>query len=186
MRNTMTVLTILNIQNRRSQWNLSVNNATQRARRECTHAHLDTYSQWKTGARKIKTIKPTRWPKLPIPFPIQFQLDILQLRTWSKQVVGTILVKFHHIFARHRSDIGINTVFKVKLTPLDNRPAYNQSLPATTNLEDDILVELALQHYYGIFSTLRQFDTRTKETLWETTTIGWPPKNKHTHSRRLH
>ena len=62
-------------------------------------------------------------------------------------------MEFHDIFARHRFDIGINTEFKVQLTPLDNRPAYSQSLPAPTNPKDDILVELAL-HKYGIITTL--------------------------------
>ena len=58
-------------------------------------------------------------------------------------------MEFHDIFARHRLDIGINTEFKVQLTPLDNRPAYSQSLPAPINLKDDILV-----HKYGIITTL--------------------------------
>ena len=72
----------------------------------------------------------------------------------AKQAVENLLVEFHDIFARHRFDIGINTEFKVQLTPLDNRPAYSQSLPAPTNLKDDILVELALLHKYGIITTL--------------------------------
>ena len=54
----------------------------------------------------------------------------------------------------HRFDIGIKTEFKVQLTPLDNRPACSQSLPAPINLKDDILVELALLHKYGIITTL--------------------------------
>ena len=58
----------------------------------------------------------------------------------AKQAVEKILVEFHDIFARHRFDIGIHTEFKVQLTPLDNRPAYSQSLPAPINLKDDILV----------------------------------------------
>ena len=62
----------------------------------------------------------------------------------AKQAVENLLVEFHDNFARHRFDIGINTEFKKQLTPLDNRPAYSQSLPAPINLEDDILVELAL------------------------------------------
>ena len=73
----------------------------------------------------------------------------------AKQAVENLLVEFHDIFARHRFDIGINTEFKVQLTTLDNRPAYSQSLPAPTNLKDDILVELALLHKYGIITTLR-------------------------------
>ena len=44
--------------------------------------------------------------------------------------------------------------FKVQLTPLDNRPADSQSLPAPVNLKDYILVELALLHKYGIITTL--------------------------------
>ena len=63
-------------------------------------------------------------------------------------------MEFHDFFARHRSDIGINTEFKVQLTPLDNRLAYSQSLPAPINLQDDILVELSLLHKYGIITTL--------------------------------
>ena len=63
-------------------------------------------------------------------------------------------MEFHDIFARHRFDIGINTEFKVQLTPLDNRPALSRSLPAPFNLKDDILVELDLLHKYGIITTL--------------------------------
>ena len=63
-------------------------------------------------------------------------------------------MEFHDVFARHRFDIGINTEFKVQLTPLDNRPAYSQSHPAPINLKDDILVELALLQKYSIITTL--------------------------------
>ena len=72
----------------------------------------------------------------------------------AKQAVENLLVDFHDIFARHRFDIGIRTEFKAQLTPLDNRPAYSQSLPAPINLKDDILVELSLLHKYGIITTL--------------------------------
>ena len=76
------------------------------------------------------------------------------LQPEAKQAVENLLVEFHDIFARHRFDIGINTEFKVQLTLLDNRPAYSQRLPAAINLKDDILVELALLHKYGIITTL--------------------------------
>ena len=72
----------------------------------------------------------------------------------AKKMVEHLLVEFHDIFARHRFDIGINTEFKVQLTPFDDRPAYSQSPPAHINLKDDILVELALLHKYGIIMTL--------------------------------
>ena len=76
------------------------------------------------------------------------------LQPEAKKAVENLLVEFHDIFAVHRFDIGINTEFKVQLTPLDNRPAYSQYLPAPINVKDDILVELALLHKYGIITTL--------------------------------
>ena len=48
----------------------------------------------------------------------------------------------------------MNEEFKVKLTPKDDSPAYSQSLPAPINLKEDILVELAMLHKYGIITTL--------------------------------
>ena len=68
--------------------------------------------------------------------------------------IESLLVEFHDIFARHRFDFGINEEFSVKLTPKDNSPAYSQSLPIPVNLEEDILVELASLHKYGIITTL--------------------------------
>ena len=68
--------------------------------------------------------------------------------------IEELLVEFHDIFARHRFDIGMNEDFKVKLTPKDDSPAYSQSLPTPINLKEDILVELALLHRYGIITTL--------------------------------
>ena len=48
----------------------------------------------------------------------------------------------------------MNEEFKVKLTPKDDSPAYCQSLPAPINLKEDILVELATLHKFGIITTL--------------------------------
>ena len=76
------------------------------------------------------------------------------LTLFERQKVEELLVEFHDIFARHRFDIGTNREFKVKPTPNDDRPAYSQSLPTLINLKDDITVELALLHKYGIITTL--------------------------------
>ena len=104
-------------------------------------------------------------------FPIKFDWTDSTLQVHAKQAVDNLPVDFHNIFARHRFDIGINTEFKLQLTPLDNRPAYSQSLPLTINLKDDILVELALLHKYGIITRLpfSKYAIRTKETNSETT-----------------
>ena len=68
--------------------------------------------------------------------------------------IEELLVEIHDILARHRFDIGMNEDFKVTLTPKDDSPAYSQSLPTPINLKEDILVELALLHRYGIITTL--------------------------------
>ena len=47
-----------------------------------------------------------------------------------KQAVETLLVEPHDIFTRTGFEIRINTEIKVQLTPVYNRPAYSQNLPA--------------------------------------------------------
>ena len=68
--------------------------------------------------------------------------------------IEALLVEFHDIFARHSFDIGMNEEFTVKLTPKDDSPAYSPSLPTPINLKEDILVELALLHKYGVITPL--------------------------------
>ena len=58
------------------------------------------------------------------------------------------------IFARHRTNIGMNTEFKVKLTPRDDKVVYGQSLPMPIHLKEDLIVELALMHKFGIITVL--------------------------------
>ena len=51
-------------------------------------------------------------------------------------------------------DIGMNTEFKVKLTPKDDKAVYSQNLPMPIHLKEELLVELALLHKYGIITVL--------------------------------
>ena len=80
-------------------------------------------------------------------------IDTLLTET-EKQAVEDILVEYHDIFARHRMDIGMNTEFKVKLTPKDDKAVFNQTLPMPIHLKEDLIVELALMHKYGIITVL--------------------------------
>ena len=64
------------------------------------------------------------------------------------------MVDYHDIFARHRMDIGVNTEFKVKLTPKDDKAVYSQSLPMPLPLKEDLIFELALMHKDGIITVL--------------------------------
>ena len=72
----------------------------------------------------------------------------------NRENLEDTIVEFNDIFARHRLDIGMNTQFKVSLTPQDDKPVYTQSLPVPINLKEDLTVELALMHRYGIITTL--------------------------------
>ena len=78
------------------------------------------------------------------------------LTEMEKQAIEDILVEYHDIFARHRMDIGMNTEFKLKLTPEDDKAVYSQSLPMPIYLIEDLIVELVLMHKYGII-TVRPF-----------------------------
>ena len=73
----------------------------------------------------------------------------------EKQEVEDILVEYHDIFDRHRMDIGINTEFKVELTPKGDKVVYSQSLPMPIHLKEDLIAELALMHKYGIITVLQ-------------------------------
>ena len=83
-----------------------------------------------------------------------FKWDDRQLSKDDQKDIEEILIEFNDIFASHRLDIGINHDFKIKLTPKTDEPVYSQSLPCPINLKEDLTVELALMHYFGIITTL--------------------------------
>ena len=84
---------------------------------------------------------------------LNFKWEDSLLSPAQKLQFKEILVKNNTIFARHRFDIGMNSDFKVKLTPQHEEPVSSQRLPTPTNLKDDLLVELALMQEYGIIIT---------------------------------
>ena len=102
----------------------------------------------------LETLHPTTDAESRAKFLENFDWKDSTLTPEEKEKIEELLVEFHDIFARHRFDIGMNEEFKVKLTPKDDSPAYSQSLPAPINLKEDILVELAMLHKYGIITTL--------------------------------
>ena len=76
------------------------------------------------------------------------------LTATEKEAIENILLEYHDILARHRINNGMNTEFKVKLTPKDNKAVYSQSLPMPIYLREDLIVELALMDNYGIITVL--------------------------------
>ena len=51
-------------------------------------------------------------------------------------------------------DIGMNTEFKVKLTPKDDKVVYSRSIPMLISLKEELFAELALMHKGGIITEL--------------------------------
>ena len=72
----------------------------------------------------------------------------------EKQATEDILVDYLDIFARHRMDIGMNIEFNLKLIPKHDEAVYSQSVPMAIHLKEDLIVELALIHNYGIITVL--------------------------------
>ena len=72
----------------------------------------------------------------------------------AKQAIENILVDYCNIFARLRMDIGMNTEVMVQLNPKDDKSVYSQSLPLPVHWKEDLNVELALMHKYGIITVL--------------------------------
>ena len=65
----------------------------------------------------------------------RFDWTVTLLTENEKQAVVDILVEYHDIFARHKKDIGMNTDFKVKVTPKDDKAVYSQNLPMQIHLK---------------------------------------------------
>ena len=81
----------------------------------------------------------------------------------------------------------MNTEFKVKLTPKDDKAVYSQSLPMPIHLEKDVTVELALMQKNEIITVLLFFKVVkshfcTVETQWKNTSSCGSQGNQHTHS----
>ena len=89
-----------------------------------------------------------------IEFVERFDWTDTLLNEDEKHAVEDILVEYHDILARHRMDIGMNTEFKVRLTPKDDKTVYSQSLPMPIHLKEGLINELALMHKYGIITVL--------------------------------
>ena len=103
---------------------------------------------------KKEELDPTKDKESRQKFLDMFNWEGSQIEGNDRKQLEQTIIEYNDIFARHRLDIAINNNFKVKLTPKDERPIYTQSLPVPINLKEDLTVELALMHRYGIITTL--------------------------------
>ena len=83
-------------------------------------------------------------------FLANFKWEKSVLSNDQKVEVQNLLTEFSDIFAKHRFDVGYNTELKIKLTPEHNSPVYVQSPQTPIHLRNELIVELALMHYYGL------------------------------------
>ena len=88
-------------------------------------------------------------------FLAQFPWKNSVFNSEQRRAVENLLLDYHHIFARHRLDIGKNDDFKVKLTPEHDEPMYTLWPPTPIHYRDEVLVELALLQYWGVITTLK-------------------------------
>ena len=72
----------------------------------------------------------------------------------EKQGALDNLVEIHDIFASFRMNIGLNTEFKVTLTPKNDKAVYCQNLRMLIHAKNDLIVELALMRKNGIITVL--------------------------------
>ena len=72
----------------------------------------------------------------------------------QRSKVEDLLVEFSDICAKHRFDVGYHSDLQIKLKPEHTRPLYTQGPPTPIHLRQELTVELALMHYYGLITTL--------------------------------
>ena len=89
--------------------------------------------------KKIEKLNPKNDTKSLRKFHERFNWTITLLTENEKQAIKDVLVDYHDIFARHRTDIGMNTEFKVTLSPENNKAVYSQSLPMPIHLTEDLI-----------------------------------------------
>ena len=103
---------------------------------------------------EFKKLDPTENEESQTKFLSLFMWTDSQFTRTDRENLEATIVEFTDIFTRPRLDVGMNTPFKVSLTPKDDKPVYTQSLPVPINLKEEPTVELALTHRYGIITTL--------------------------------
>ena len=74
------------------------------------------------------------------------------LKHEQKSEVGMFMAELCDIFAKRRFDVGYNTELKIMLTSEHNLPVYVQSSLTPIHLLDELLVKLALMHYYHLIT----------------------------------
>ena len=112
--------------------------------------------------RILKELREPQGKKLNPKDDFESRLELLMPFDWTytlrteieKQAFEDLLVDYRDIFPRHRMYFGMNTEFKAKLTLKDDESVYSQNLPMPIHLKEDLIVELALNHKYGIIKDL--------------------------------
>ena len=106
------------------------------------------------GLKDMEKLNPQESTKFRNKSLKQFDWTDTLLTETEKQAIEDILIEYHDFFARHKMDIGMNTEFKVNLTPKDDKAVYSQNLAIAIQLKEDLIAELVLMLKYGIITVL--------------------------------
>ena len=117
------------------------------------HTPIETRILWELIKLKEK-LNPQDDTKSRAKFLELFDWTNTLLTEAEKQAVEDILVEYRNNFTRQGMDIGLNTEFKVKLNPKDDKVVYCQSLLMPIHLKEDLILEMFLMHKYGIIPVL--------------------------------
>ena len=104
--------------------------------------------------KETEKLNPTDTTEITEKIPERFNWTDAKLTETEQRGVEDILVEYHDILARHRMDFAMNTEFKVKLTPKDDKVVYSQTQPKPIHLKENLFVELALMHKNGIIKLM--------------------------------
>ena len=102
----------------------------------------------------LEKIEPNNNIQDRMSFLSNFQWENSVLTNDQRSEVEHLLIEDADIFAKHRFDVGYNSDLKIKLTTEHQRPLYTQGTPTPIQLRNELTVELALMHYFGLIATL--------------------------------
>ena len=102
----------------------------------------------------LEKIEPNNNIQDRLTFLSNFQWENSVLTNDQRSEVEHLLIEYADIFAKNRFDVGYNSDLKIKLTPEHQRPLYTEGPPTPIQLRNELTVELALMHYFGLITTL--------------------------------
>ena len=106
----------------------------------------------------------------------------------EKKAVEGFLVEYRDIFVRRRKALGMNRELKVKLTSKDDEAICSQNPPVPIQIIEELVVDLALMHFYGITTVLSfsKYASPNEKIRRKNSSPCGPQESWHSNCRWLH